>query len=114
MGEALASEPEWRPHMTRNLSLAISFGAALLASSGAYAADIIGPDIAPSLQPARMMCDSSGRCWRVAPGHAVIGDAYNYYGGRVCIDQEGYPCAWRGAEIPPYDNDVGPAFRYRY
>ncbi len=103
--------------MTTKLSLAIAFGAALLASSGAFAADIIASDTAPSLQPARMVCESSGRCWRVAPrDDTVIGDAYNYYrGGRVCIDQEGYPCAWRGSsEIPPYDVDSGPAYGYRY
>ena len=102
--------------MTRNLTLALSFGAALLASSGAYAADIITSGTAPSLQPARMVCESSGRCWRVAPGDAVIGDTYNRYnGGRVCMDWEGYPCALRGsAELPPYGPDTGPAYGYRY
>jgi hypothetical protein len=115
MADALAFEHERRPIMTRNLTLAMSFGAALLASSGAYAADIIASDTAPSLQPARMVCESSGRCWHAAPRRdAVIGDTYNRYnGGRVCMDWEGYPCALQGsAELPPYD--TAPAYGYRY
>ncbi len=99
--------------MMRSLSLVIAFGAALLAGSGAYAATIITPDTAPSLQQVRMVCDASGRCWNVGQRGPVIGDAYNHYVGRVCMDVNGYPCAWPGSEIPPVV-DRGPAFSYPY
>lgn len=100
--------------MIRSLSLAIPIGAVLFASSGAFAADIIAADPSYAVQPVRMVCESSGRCWRVGPHDEVLGDAHNYYGGRVCVDPEGYPCSWRGAAIPRHDFESGPAFRYRY
>ena len=62
------------------IAMGLLAGAGLLVGTSAFAADeLVVNEPAPALQPANVVCNAVGQCWRTAPRRVIIDNGYGYY-----------------------------------
>jgi hypothetical protein len=100
----------------RKLTIALMAGAGALFVGSANASDIYaGSEYTNSdlLQPVRLVCDDSGRCYRRGGSRVIIRDSYNYMPRERYIERRSYrdwddgPRAGVGFRAPGVSVGVG-------
>ena len=74
----------------RTIAIGLLAGTAMLAGTSAFAADFVAVDDGPMLQPARVVCDATGNCWRTGSRRVIIDNSYGYYPRRFYDDRYYY------------------------
>ena len=91
----------------RRIAIGLLAGAGLLAGTSAFAAEFIATDDAPLLQPARVVCDTAGYCYRTGPRRVITDNAYGYYPRRFYDDPYYY-------DAPPAVGFSAPGFSFGF